>query len=555
VAKPKQSPPKNFLPPKESDGFATWKSSKDQHRPATRSFCMGGMAKHSAGGKRNSVELTRLSESSSPNTTSFTADLSPEVLAPAQSGSRYSPVQIAKMLEEEIVDTLPSLRDLDTILMQVSLMAGEHLNHESDASSLTTMSTLSTRGSIDQVTAPHEFKFSFEEQSDELLEKCLVASPFSGDDDLKWPTAKSSRVQTSRREVPWPSEQIHDEVLCLNDQSPTKLFADVVPQSKESFIDIRAGLRKIETKTSPRASVKTVTFPTQEAIRWASKEKSQPSQGPFRQNSSAQMMTDFNPFESPSKDTTPVTFGNAFSLTQHLKSTSEEEAGGRMVHSSDTPEASNLRGRWTEKEERSPQTSSTKKVVFCVPDEASTFPVNRPLVPFPESKKKQTSAVAVQDDPQYAKYFRMIKMGLPMGAVKNALKMDGHDPAIIDDDSTDPTQKPRPSAIPTQKAAGDKIRHFRIHWETHNDVRSNSVWAMVKRDLDVANLEVSDHEMKRLFRSDATSQNKAPVPSYSRGNAHAAVKVIDSKRANNGGITLARVKLTYGEIARAVDNL
>jgi hypothetical protein len=176
-------------------------------------------------------------------------------------------------------------------------------------------------------------------------------------------------------------------------------------------------------------------------------------------------------------------------------------------------------------------------------------------VPFPESKKKQTPAVAVLDDPRYAKYFRMIKMGLPMGAVKNALKMDGHDPAIIDGGTADPAEKPRSSAIPTQKAAGDKIRHFRIHWEAHNDIRSNSVWAMVKRDPDVSNIEVSDHEVKRLFRSDAKSQNKAPAPSSSRGNEHTAVKVIDSKRANNGGITLARVKLTYGEIARAIDNL
>jgi hypothetical protein len=39
---------------------------------------------------------------------------------------------------------------------------------------------------------------------------------------------------------------------------------------------------------------------------------------------------------------------------------------------------------------------------------------------------------ALKDDLTYQKYFKMLKMGLPLGAVKNALQRDGLDPAILD---------------------------------------------------------------------------------------------------------------------------
>lgn len=38
----------------------------------------------------------------------------------------------------------------------------------------------------------------------------------------------------------------------------------------------------------------------------------------------------------------------------------------------------------------------------------------------------------LRDDPEYSKYFRMLKMGLPLDAVKHSVKRDGKDPAIMD---------------------------------------------------------------------------------------------------------------------------
>ena len=51
---------------------------------------------------------------------------------------------------------------------------------------------------------------------------------------------------------------------------------------------------------------------------------------------------------------------------------------------------------------------------------------------------------ALRDDPKYAKYFKMIEMGLPIGAVKNAFERDGLDPAIMDGDHSKPVTRAVP---------------------------------------------------------------------------------------------------------------
>lgn len=550
AAKAAKSPPRNFLPKQSSTGFDVWKSSKDQTHPsAKQSFNMGVLPSQRTPteASRNCKAPPGPSESSSPHTASYTANLTPEISPPAHSNTRFSPTKT--MAEKELFETLPALRDLDDLLMRVSLLASGEAEDKSEESSLTTLSTLSTKGSIDKLSSPHEFVFGCEDIPETLVEKCLANSPFSRNGKSRWPSTKSPRMQ-GHVELPWPAEHIQDDILGLNDRSPTKLFGEEFePQNEETYGDIRAGLRKVETKFSPSKKAKIPDFPTQQANQGRNEVY---SQEPFRRSMSPNMIKNLHPFESISKDTTPIMFDSALSLTRHLKIAIQDNTRDSPLDLSQTPEVSNLRGVWPESDDGSTP-GQTKKVLFRMPDGPSTFPLDPVQVPSPESDEKRVVQPSIEDDPKYAKYFRMIKMGLPMGAVKNALKMDGHDPSVLDGDTTIPAEKQRPRDSPIQ-APGEKIRHFRIHWETHNEIRSNSVWAMVKRDPDVSNIEVDEQEVKKLFRCDTLSQHKPSNPS-SRTNEHAAVKVIDSKRANNGGITLARVRLTYNEIARAVDNL
>ena len=163
---------------------------------------------------------------------------------------------------------------------------------------------------------------------------------------------------------------------------------------------------------------------------------------------------------------------------------------------------------------------------------------------------QQTSeAVPLKDDPKYTKYFKMLKMGLPMGAVKNAMERDGVDSSIMDGDHSAPPGGAKQAK--SAKVPKDKFRRTRVHWETHNTIRSNTIWAMVSRDPDVSELDVDEEEFCNLFQAESKpSARQSPSKTTEKD----AVKVIDKKRANNGGITLARIKLSYEDIARAVDS-
>lgn len=68
-----------------------------------------------------------------------------------------------------------------------------------------------------------------------------------------------------------------------------------------------------------------------------------------------------------------------------------------------------------------------------------------PLSPSP-AKSETTGAVALKDDPKYAQYFKMLKIGHPPPVVKHRMQRDGVDPAVLDFDPT----KPLPSVLPGQ---------------------------------------------------------------------------------------------------------
>jgi hypothetical protein len=66
---------------------------------------------------------------------------------------------------------------------------------------------------------------------------------------------------------------------------------------------------------------------------------------------------------------------------------------------------------------------------------------NQPL-PTPKKKEKKPSkpknTIPVKDLPDYAPYFKMLKMGLPKGAVKHKMQKDDKDPAVLDMDPNKP---------------------------------------------------------------------------------------------------------------------
>jgi hypothetical protein len=190
-------------------------------------------------------------------------------------------------------------------------------------------------------------------------------------------------------------------------------------------------------------------------------------------------------------------------------------------------------------------------------------------------------APALKDDPQYEKYFKMLKMGLPMEAVKHAMSRDGVDPSVMDEDQSKPagggSGSPRsrgilgaigggvaaalkaamsggPKAKPPAKPK-DTVRRMRIHWNTmeQESVPNNSVWALLNSDPEAEELDIDETEFKELFQAEI-KEKKATLRSEESTKKN-VVKVIDSKKANNGGIILARIKMSFDEVADSIERL
>ena len=72
------------------------------------------------------------------------------------------------------------------------------------------------------------------------------------------------------------------------------------------------------------------------------------------------------------------------------------------------------------------------------------------------------SGPPLKDDPKYSKYFRMLKMGLPKGAVAQAMTKDGLDAAVLDMDPNKPVAR-NSSAVASLPPAPRVLRK-RLHW-------------------------------------------------------------------------------------------
>ena len=169
----------------------------------------------------------------------------------------------------------------------------------------------------------------------------------------------------------------------------------------------------------------------------------------------------------------------------------------------------------------------------------------------------------LKDDPAYTKYLLMLKMGLPVGAVKNAMQRDGADPLVLDFDlekSVDyqvamvsrKSKKKPPAKEP-------KVRRKKIHWNTIEESNSDtkSLWSMTKGSCDFDTLKVDQSEFLTLFTNNPNPADKknATKEKSKKPKERKSVQVIDAKRGMNGGIVLARVKPDFSVLAEMVTRM
>eukprot|EP00536_Pseudo-nitzschia_multiseries_P012608 jgi/Psemu1/260762/estExt_Genewise1Plus.C_4910024 len=129
------------------------------------------------------------------------------------------------------------------------------------------------------------------------------------------------------------------------------------------------------------------------------------------------------------------------------------------------------------------------------------------------------------------------------------MAIDGLNPEILNQDHNLPVVTVEKQQVKKKK---ETHRRARLHWKTIQTVVKNSLWANVQSEVD--GIDIDEEEFQDLFQADlkGTKIIKSPTSAKKKG---AAVRVIDSKRANNGGIILARLKLTHDQMAEAVDRI
>lgn len=181
---------------------------------------------------------------------------------------------------------------------------------------------------------------------------------------------------------------------------------------------------------------------------------------------------------------------------------------------------------------------------------------------FQRGAASDDEGVPLKEDPEWSKYFKMIQMGLPMGAVKNAVDRDGKDPSVLDLDpfksmaSQTKLEVKGRSQQPLKKKK--RVRRKKIYWNPLNSgqIKANSLWSHVKGRLQMSQLKYDEKEFADLFTesADPTDTTKK-IQMRDSSKAKKSVQVIDGKRSMNGGIILARLKVNYKKIAEMVDSM
>jgi hypothetical protein len=171
-------------------------------------------------------------------------------------------------------------------------------------------------------------------------------------------------------------------------------------------------------------------------------------------------------------------------------------------------------------------------------------------------KADEIPKVPAGEHPQYSKFFKMLKVGLPLAVVKAKAQQEGLDPSILDKDPTELVSlvlnaKPEPSPSTSPKPAPQpKVRKKKLYWKAldASKVQSNSLWAE-ENDVD---LEFDEEEFNQLFVESASAPSSKPVVSKPKEVKKQKVILIDRKRAQNAGIALARIKFSPEDLKQKV---
>jgi len=186
---------------------------------------------------------------------------------------------------------------------------------------------------------------------------------------------------------------------------------------------------------------------------------------------------------------------------------------------------------------------------------------DKPYSSNPEAKTPERPSL--RDDPEFAKYFKMLKMGLPMGAVKQAMTRDGADPSVMDMDH----DKPLPSissagennaSAKKVSPAKSKVVRKKLFWTSidKSTLDKDSLWAQAQQESQ--NMEGLDYDMEEfatLFTQQKGKKSKSPSRDGPKRKKKALVQLIDGRREMNASIVLRKFKHDYKQLAEDLRKL
>lgn len=193
-----------------------------------------------------------------------------------------------------------------------------------------------------------------------------------------------------------------------------------------------------------------------------------------------------------------------------------------------------------------------------------------------EQQKIEGPTVSLSEHPVYSKYFKMMKVGLPRPSVETKMTQEGFDPWVLDFPGShlvaaneeakkyDPEKVKKPTglasifngkAVEAAKNIESGVRKKKLFWKglDADKVSKDSLWASQDQEGEVG-IELDQEEFNRLFveSKDGKKEESELQKNEKKAKKSATVHVIDMKRVQNGGISLARIKLNYEEIREKI---
>jgi hypothetical protein len=180
-----------------------------------------------------------------------------------------------------------------------------------------------------------------------------------------------------------------------------------------------------------------------------------------------------------------------------------------------------------------------------------------PTCPSPALERSTQTAVAIKDDPRFARFFTMIRMHVPKEAVAAKMVQEGLDPTVLDMDTSKPHSLLTKTVAPSSLLK-DKSRRKRLHWKGIDSSKlatSDCIWSNLNEG-PKGLVIIDETEFENLFVEKDDEKKLAPEIEYKvKKQETSKVSVVDGKRAMNGAIALARVRISLDAIATCLNHL